>query len=397
MGRKANGEGTIAKLPSGRYRLRTVDEVEGVTVRKSFTAQSPMACRKKHKDWLASNDKVAIEKVKTVKEWAEHWLEIYKKPQPGKSVGTYKDYKMYVERQINPAIGRKKINDVRPAHIKKLFQDARTKATKTHPKGKPLSRSASEKLLWALEGIFKTAIENKLCRESPVIGVTLPPKPEKKLSVFHKNHMKVITEYLQQHKNGACIALYLYSGLRPGEGFGLKWEDIDCENRIIHIRRSLTLIEEDGKNVYRITEGTKTDDGRIIPYSLALETMLNKLPKRSPYIMCRELKFKDSCGVTHISYDHHTHASYNHIYYNFFDDLKNHIIAKAEANGEKPDLIPRLTPHKMRHTFATHLRKGGADLDEIRELLGHKDISTTVIYDTVDIDDMQNTLSKLGY
>ena len=66
MGRKANGEGTITKLPSGNYRLRTMDEIDGVTVRKSFTASSPTACRKTHKEWLASDNKVPIERVKTL-------------------------------------------------------------------------------------------------------------------------------------------------------------------------------------------------------------------------------------------------------------------------------------------------------------------------------------------
>lgn len=148
MSKKLNGEGTYTKLPSGKVRLRIWVDVDGVEQRKSFTGSSRQDAHRQYKEYLASDRKVAIEKVRTVQQWAEHWLEIYKKPDIG--YAAYKDYKMYVSRHIVPAIGKLRLADVRPAHIKKLFAEARTKPTKAQPNGTPLSRSASEKLMWAL-------------------------------------------------------------------------------------------------------------------------------------------------------------------------------------------------------------------------------------------------------
>ena len=63
--------------------------------------------------------------------------------------------------------------------------------------------------------------------------------------------------------------------------------------------------------------------------------------------------------------------------------------------GEDSDVEVRMTPHTLRHTLATRLRKKGADLRVIQTLLGHKNLATTQIYTWVDREDLEKAVSLL--
>lgn len=374
--KKANGEGSITQLPSGNYRLRETFDIDGVSIRKSFTASSPTAARKMRNDWLLDEYKTPIEKVTTVGEWAKQWLEIYKKEYV--SHITYSDYLGYINNHIIPDLGDKKISEVRPYHISKFYSEKMNRTVKRADgtiEPAPLSRSALEKLRIILNGCFETAIDNKLCFQNPVPKAPLPQGKKKadSIEVFSREQVRAIVEYLPKHEYGPYIGILLYAGLRVGELLGLSWSDIDTNRQVITVRQSLRKTAEG----YKVLPGTKTQSSRQIPYGDKLAELIDLMPRNGFFVLSRVVR-----GVS----THHTHSSFDTIYYKFFDDLNQ--------SGHN---IPKLTPHKCRHTFATYLIRSGVDIRIAQEFLGHTNLSTTEIYTHVDTEDMRKNISKLAY
>lgn len=375
MPRKSNGEGTLDILPSGKARYRDWVEVDGVRQRKSFVGSSPSAARAAYKAYLANAQKVAIERVQSVSQWAEYWLEVYKKPTVEWKAG--KDYEAYVKRFINPAIGAIRLEDVRPAHIAMLYARAKNRS------GKPVSESTLKKLRIILNNLFETAIDNSLASKNPAKKVELPQREPGRIQIFTQKHMDEVVAFLPNHPSGPYIALLFYTGLRVGELLSLMWNDIDTEEKLIHVRRSLTRTEE-GEVV---GNHTKTKKDRVVPYDAALEPYLAALPRAGLYVISRP------DGSTH------THHSFDTVYYRFFNDLnkkllKEHTEAKAKGSALQ---LPRLTPHKCRHTFATYLLRSGVDIRVVQLILGHSTVRTTEIYTHLDVNDLKNNIAKFSY
>ncbi len=130
-------------------------------------------------------------------------------------------------------------------------------------------------------------------------------------------------------------------GLRRGELVNLKWNDIDLEGQKITIQPG------------------KGGRSRVMYYPNALQSCFDALLKS--YLGDRTIYVFGASGKYRWSKQH------------FYKSFKSHLEACNLNNGG-------FTPHSLRHTFASHLISRGVDITIVKELLGHKDITHTMIY-----------------
>ena len=162
-------------------------------------------------------------------------------------------------------------------------------------------------------------------------------------------------------RNKAIIELLYSSGLRISELAGIKIENFNFDMNFIRVR---------GK-------GSKE---RIVPFGVPFRELLKA------YLPFRQ-KYAARSGGNNSGGKKNTGAGAAHLFISeqgrsftrqgLWKIIKRAaVIAKIDKN---------ITPHMLRHTFATHLLEGGADLRSIQQMLGHSSISTTEIYTHTDI------------
>ena len=140
------------------------------------------------------------------------------------------------------------------------------------------------------------------------------------------------------------------AGLRVSEIIRLEWKNIDFERAIIHIRQS------------------KGKKDRIVMLSKKVSEGLQQLKKESKYVFVTNKGRRYSARSI------------------------QKIIQRASI---KAGIRKHITPHTLRHSFATHLLESGTDIRYIRDLLGHANISTTLIYTKVSNKELSNIKSPL--
>lgn len=203
--------------------------------------------------------------------------------------------------------------------------------------------------------------------KNPCLNVSLPKKSRStetiinerktKFQYFNEAEIKDLLELFDGTRYYNIILFALGTGMRKGEILGLQWDDIDFENKEIHVMHNLSYvanITENGKKKYStLLQTPKSDNSiRIIPMSNKIFNLLDSLPKKSNYVFCNE-------KGSHF-------------------DIK--WTEKFWHNKLKDTNMKDKRFHDLRHTFATMLLLNGANLIQIKELLGHSSVKITEMY-----------------
>lgn len=151
-------------------------------------------------------------------------------------------------------------------------------------------------------------------------------------------------------RDAAVLELIYSSGLRISEVCGLRVEDVDLSSGVLRVRGKGKKERQTPVGGPAIAALRRYWDARVVP-----------LDPTSPVFLSAE----DSEAAA----------------------LKPSVVqVRLKTYLARAGLDPKLTPHKLRHSFATHLLDEGADLRSVQELLGHASIRTTEVYTRLDGD-----------
>ena len=209
------------------------------------------------------------------------------------------------------------------------------------------NRTISRKLS-SLRTFFKYLVKKEIINDNPMILIS-NPKEEKKLPKYlNYGEIEKILEIPNKETTlglrNACILEILYStGIRVSELVNLKIRDIDFYNKKIRV----------------LGKGNKE---RIVLFGNRCGHLLERYIKESRAVLNKKK-----------------------VEYLFLNNLGQNISVRSIENiidkiEKEACLKFSISPHVFRHTFATHLLDNGADLNSVKELLGHENLNTTAIY-----------------
>lgn len=188
---------------------------------------------------------------------------------------------------------------------------------------------------------------------------------------------KFLSQEGQYHRWYPIFVVMLGTGLRVGEVTGLRWCDVDFEEETINVNHTLVYYKKGDEGcLFEVNSPKTISSGRIIPM----------LPKVKEALLL-EKKYQEELGIKcNVRVGLHT----DFIFINRFGGVQHQgTLNKAlrriirdcnyeviDNNGETT--LPRFSCHILRHTFATRLAEAGVHIKAAQELLGHRDIQTTL-------------------
>jgi integrase/recombinase XerC len=209
--------------------------------------------------------------------------------------------------------------------------------------------------LSALRGFFRYAVREGDRPDDPTAGVPAPKQPHHLPRHLRPGEIEKLIEAADgdeplARRDRALLELLYASGLRVGELVGLDWGDIDLEGRVLRV------LGKGGRE-------------RMVPFGRPAEAALRR--------------WLENWAEVRGTGDASEPVFLNHRGGRLTDRSVRRIL---DRYVDQAALAAGVHPHTLRHTFATHLLEGGADLRAIQELLGHSSLSTTQKYTHLELD-----------
>jgi integrase len=228
--KRGNGEGSIYRTKSGLWRgSYWVATAKGLK-RRYVSGKTRQECSQKLTKAMADRDDGLIFDAgsQTVGEYLERWV---KDVQGTVRQSTYEGYEYAVRPHIAPALGRLKLRDLTPIHVRSFYRDRLDSG---------LAPATVHKLHAVLHKALKAAVADDLVPRNAAAGLKLPRITREEIDPLREEEARRLLEAARGDRLEALYILALNTGMRQGELLALKWDDADLENGLLRVRRTLT-------------------------------------------------------------------------------------------------------------------------------------------------------------
>ena len=165
--------------------------------------------------------------------------------------------------------------DIKPAIIEDYILHRKKSVT---PKGNQPTPATINRELACLRTIYNRAVRNGKCKKNPMNHVKLLKENNKRDWVLTREELSILLKESPEHLKSIIIAAH-ETGMRSGEIFSLRWEQVDLKNQLIKLN----------------PEQTKTNEGRKIPISLWLHQTLKRIKPKSGLVFNYKRQFNQIC------------------------------------------------------------------------------------------------------
>lgn len=368
----------------GRYQARFT-KTNGKRSEKNFVKISEA------REWLAREkylDNNLNECNMTVDEWYHYWIENFKEGIVKDN--TTKNYRSRYEKNIKKSLGEMKLTDVKQIHCQKILNNMFNSAK--------YSYGTMELVAITMHAIFKGAVENEYISRNPADNLKVKRRDNDKEErrVLTIEEQKIFKEYAKSTIYYNAYCLVLETGLRSGEIGGLRWEDIDFDNKFLYVNRTMLQNAKKG-GFYYGTPKSKLSKRKIPLTNEAINILSNQK------IVQNKLKFDNPNWATEWNGLVFTTINGNPVGSSTFTTMMSRIVARINKDrvvssiDGKYEEFEHCYMHSLRHTFATRCIEKGIQPKTLQKILGHSTIQVTMdLYVHVTDEHLADEIEKLN-
>lgn len=342
----------------------------------------------------------------TVEQWLTQWLEEIVLPK--KAPKTYERYRTEVVRHLIPSIGRHKLEQLQPKHLRELYKYMRKQGIAgSRPQAHAVLRKA-----------LSDAMRESLVMRNVAKLVDTPSGNNTKRGVLSPGEARKLLAYTSEDVDGkprdrnySRWVMALLTGTRPGECLGLTWDRVNLAARKMDISwqlKRLTFLHGCGEQLDdetwlcgKIHGGRCPDRYLRVPDGYEYQQLHGGLCLTKP---------KTQAGIRLMAMPPPLYAALKA--HQEFDTTPNlHNLVWHEPNGQPIQLqddtnrwaahlktlkLPPVVLYEARHTTMTLLMESGADATVIKNIAGHSSLAVQEAYKHVDIRHMAEALDKVA-